>query len=389
MSAAKEDIKHYLALLDRGVERRGTKSAKWDGDNTHNIIFAMGCADTDFEVPPAVKEAMLKRVEHGAFGYTMVGDDDLDAVVYWMSRRRGMEIKREWVTFSPGVIDSLNVAVGAFTKPGDTIAIFTPVYGPFFGVVEGNGRKLYECPLKNDGNGWTMDLNKLEDGFRSGAKMLLLCSPHNPIGRVWREEELRELHELCERYGVIVASDEIHADTIMPGYKHTPWIKIDPNGMTMMSATKAFNIAALRCSSAIIPNDEIRTKFRKEFESRKINGINLFGVLAQSTCYTEGYDWLDAFCLYIDGNRQLAEEYIGAHRPEFKLSRIEGTYLLWIDMHALNLEQKELCEWCYARGLGLVSGTGFGEMAGTGYMRMNLATPRRNVQKALELFCAK
>ena len=391
MSISTEDIKHYFELFDRGVDRRGSKSWKWDANmsnfGSENVI-PMGTADTDFMVPETVREALVSRAMHGAFGYTIVADSDLDAVAGWMNSRHNTNVGRECVTLSPGVIDSLNVAVCAYTEPGDLVAIQTPVYGPFYGVVKNNGRRLYESPLIHDENGWRMDLGNLEEGFKSGAKMMILCSPHNPLGRVWRREELEALHDLCERYGVMVVSDEIHSDVILPGHTQTPWITIDPKGVTCISATKAFNIAALRCSSVIIPDNDKREQFRKEFRSRGIDGINLFGVLAQTTAYQTGADWLDALCLYIDENRKLAESYLSEHRPEFSFSHIEGTYLLWLDMRCLGLDEPELRKWCAGKGVGLVQGTAFGEN-GRGFMRMNIATPRSNLMKALELLCAE
>ncbi len=384
-------LERYFELFDRGVNRKGTKSWKWDA-NVANFgredVIPMGTADIDFMVPETVRDAIVKRAMHGAFGYTLVTDDDMDAVANWMNSRHATDISRECVTLSPGVIDSLNVAVGAYTEPGDLIAIQTPVYGPFYRVVEKNGRRLYQSPLIHDEKGWRMDLDDLERGFKSGVKLMILCSPHNPLGRVWTREELTELHKLCERYGVMVVADEIHSDVILPGHVQTPWITVDPKGVTCISATKAFNIAALRCSSVIIPDEERRELFRRELSGRGIDGINLFGVLAQTVAYQTGAEWLDALCLYIDGNRKLAEEYLSEHRPEFGFSHIEGTYLLWIDLRSLGLDEPELRRWCAAKGVGLIKGTDFGER-GRGFMRMNLATPRSNLRRALELLCAE
>lgn len=370
--------------FDEGVNRAGTDCEKWDERKevfgTEDVL-PMWVADMDFAAPQPVIDAMARRVAHGAFGYTAITGADYEAVTGWMKRRHNLEIEKSDVLFSPGVVDSLRVAVAAVTQPGDTAVILTPVYGPFYASAEAAQCHIRRCPLVQDEGGWRIDYDDLEAAFKAGAKALLLCNPHNPVGRVWTRAELETVCALARRYNVTIISDEIHADLEMPGYRVTPILSVEPNAIQLISATKTFNLAALRHSSVLIKNAELRARFKAEYDKRGIDGLNLFGALAQRTAYNEGEAWLDELLAYIDGNRRVVEDALTG--TVVKYSRLEATYLMWLDMRALNLNQKDLMRFVVEKArLGLNDGTSFGE-EGAGFARLNLATPRKNVVEAM------
>ena len=370
--------------FDEGVTRVGTNCEKWDERKevfgTEDVL-PMWVADMDFAAPQPVIDAMARRVAHGAFGYTAITGADYEAVTGWMKRRHNLEIEKSDVLFSPGVVDSLRVAVAAVTQPGDTAVILTPVYGPFYASAEAAQCHIRRCPLVQDESGWRIDFDDLEAAFKAGAKALLLCNPHNPVGRVWTRAELENVCALARRYNVTIISDEIHADLEMPGYRVTPILSVEPNAIQLISATKTFNLAALRHSSVLIKNADLRARFKAEYDKRGIDGLNLFGALAQRTAYNEGEAWLNELLAYIDGNRRVVEEALAG--TAVKYSRLEATYLMWLDMRALNLNQKDLMRFVVEKArLGLNDGTSFGE-EGAGFVRLNLATPRKNVIEAM------
>lgn len=370
--------------FDEGVTRAGTNCEKWDECKAvfgTEDVLPMWVADMDFAAPQPVIDAMARRVAHGAFGYTAITDADYDAVTGWMKRRHNLDVEKSDVLFSPGVVDSLRVAVAAVTEPGDTVVILTPVYGPFYASAEAAQCQIRRCPLVQDEDGWHIDYSDLEAAFKAGAKALMLCNPHNPVGRVWTRTELKSICALARKYSVTIISDEIHADLEMPGYKVTPILSVEPNAIQLISATKTFNLAALRHSSVLIKNADLRARFKAEYDKRGIDGINLFGALAQCTAYSEGEAWLNELLAYIDGNRRVVEEALDG--TVVKYSRLEATYLMWLDMRALNLNQKDLMRFVVEKArLGLNDGTSFGE-EGAGFVRLNLATPRKNVVEAM------
>ena len=370
--------------FDEGVTRAGTNCEKWDECKAvfgTEDVLPMWVADMDFAAPQPVIDAMARRVAHGAFGYTAITDADYDAVTGWMKRRHNLDVEKRDVLFSPGVVDSLRIAVAAVTQPGDTVVILTPVYGPFYASAEAAQCQIRRCPLVQDEDGWHIDYSDLEAAFKAGAKTFMLCNPHNPVGRVWTRAELENICALARKYNVTIISDEIHADLEMPGYRVTPILSVEPNAIQLISATKTFNLAALRHSSVLIKNADLRARFKAEYDKRGIDGINLFGALAQRTAYNEGEAWLDELLAYIDGNRRVVENALKG--TIVKYSRLEATYLMWLDMRALNLNQKDLMRFVVEKArLGLNDGTSFGE-EGTGFVRLNLATPRKNVVEAM------
>lgn len=373
--------------FDLGVRREGTYCLKWDERKAvfgREDVIPLWVADMDFAAPEPVIRALVARAQHGAFGYSGHDPRDVEAVVHWMKNRHSVAIEQDAVLFSPGVVDSLKVAVAAVAKPGEAVVVQPPVYGPFYDAVKAAGCAIRRNPLLNTEEGWMMDYDDLEAAFKEGARAIVLCNPHNPVGRVWTREELQRVSELAHRYGAVVIADEIHADLELPGHKNTSIIAVDPDAMAFIAATKTFNLAALRQSSALIPNPDRRKAFQDEYHRRGINGLNLMGAVAQRAAYEEGGPWLDELLAYLDGTRILVEDFMASRLPMIAVSRLMGTYLMWLDMRALKLDQDALQRLLVDKaGLGFTNGTFFGE-EGRGFMRMNIATPRRYVEQALE-----
>ena len=376
-----------IRLFEEGVNRENSGCIKWDiRDKVFGKadVIPLWVADMDFAAPECVTGAIIRRAQHGAFGYCGENPADKQAVVDWMKTRHGVEISAEDIMFSPGVIDSMVTAIGALGMEGESIAMFTPVYGPFYGSTKRNNMIIKGCRMIQEGSKWSMDLEALEEIFKEGAKLFLLCNPHNPVGRVWTREELEALVRLTKKYGVTIISDEIHADLEMPGCKNTSILNVDPDAIAFISATKTFNLAALKHSSVLIKNAELREKVKAEFERRGNAGINMFGRMAQTAAYQGGAEWLDALLQYLAGTRDEVVKFLAEELPEVKVADLQGTYLMWLDFRYLGLDHKELEKLMIEKaGLGFSSGTDFGE-EGQGFMRMNIATPRKNVMQALK-----
>ena len=377
----------YFALFDRGVDRKNTGCVKWDALREtygREDVTPLWVADMDFPSPKEVTDALVARAQEGVFGYPMEDSALKEAVCGWMQKRHGLTIAPERVISSAGVVDSLALAVNAFTQPGELVAIQPPVYGPFGKCVENAGRRVYRNALRQTEKGWQMDLDNLETGLKQGVKLLLLCSPHNPVGRVWTAEELRQVSALCAQYGAKIVTDEIHADFEMPGYRHTPMLTIDPNAVALVSSTKTFNLAGLRNSSILFGNAQDQEKMERFMRSIGIGEINVFGMIAQTTAYRCGEAWLDALLQYLDGTRALVEKTIAERMPRARVSRLEGTYLMWLDLRAYGLTQAEIRrKLVFEAAAALNDGTAFGA-EGEGFARMNIAAPRASVLAALE-----
>lgn len=374
-------------LFDMGVDRENTGCAKWDSRQAvfgRADVIPLWVADMDFAAPQSVTDVIIARAQHGAFGYCADDPADKQAVVDWMARRHATQILPEDIIFSPGVVDSMRVALASLAKPGDKIAINTPVYGPFYSSITMNGMEVVGCPMIQEGADWRMNYEALEQAFQDGAKVMMLCNPHNPVGRVWTREELDALVLLTKRYGVQLISDEIHADIEMPGHRNTCMLNVDSDAIVFISATKTFNLAALRHSSVLIHNQELREKFCASLSATGVDGINLFGRIAQTAAYQTGDEWLDALNQYLAGNRDAVEAFLASELPEITCARLQGTYLMWMDCRALGMEQEALEKFMVEKaGVGLISGTSFGK-DGAGFMRVNVATPRKNVTRAME-----
>ena len=379
----------YREYLDAEVNRRGTNCEKWDRCAQHygrENLLPMWVADMDFRTAPAVAEAIAKRAEHAIYGYTENSDGEKKAEQGWLKRRYGLEVEPDWILYSPGVVDSIFFCVRALTEKGDRIVIQPPVYGPFFRAVELFERTLVENPLLRTERGWEMDFDLLEKQFADGAKLMILCNPHNPVGRVWRREELKRLVDLAARYGVIVVSDEIHADFNLGATPHTRILSLahSENCVMLTSATKSFNLAGLRQSSAIIPNAELRGRVQAEIGRAHADTPNIFGAIAQTAAYEHGDAWMDAVVEYIRENRDFAVDFIRSRIPQIHCEAQEGTYLMWLDCREVGVSHEEFFRRLVEdAGVALNSGMDYGGEAGRGYFRFNLATRRANVELAL------
>lgn len=379
--------------LDEQISRRGTLSLKWDqgealfGDAD---VLPLWVADMDFKCPPAVIEALTKRAKQGIFGYTNRSHEYLDAITNWFKKRHDWNIDPTWLTDSPGVVPSLSISVEALTEPGDEVILQSPVYNPFYNVIVRNGRKLAESPLLFKNGRYEMDYEKLESFMQNGAKLLLLCNPHNPGGRVWAKEELERLGTLCIKYGVKVVSDEIHCDLVFRGNRHTPFASISEQladiTVTCLAPSKTFNIPGLQTSFTVISNPQLRRKFVNRMETLALGDVNFFGPVATIAAYQEGVEWLDAVLEYVHGNVEFTIAYFSEHIPALKPVRPEGTYLLWVDCRALGLSSDEMKQLMYQEAKiafteGSIYGTG-----GEGFLRINLACPRQLLAEALSRF---
>ncbi len=379
----------YREYLDADINRLGTNCEKWDKLEEHfgrGDLVAAWVADMDFRTVPAVIEALAQRVQHGIFGYTENGEADRAAEIGWLKRRHGVDVQPDWILYSPGVVDSLFFCVRALTQPGDRILIQTPVYGPFYTAVKLFGRTLVESPLDETEDGWRMNFDDVEEKFRGGVKMMILCSPHNPIGRVWTREELTRLVALANRYGVRIVSDEIHADFTFDGCRQTRIVDVEGGERMVMltSATKSFNLAGLRQSSCIVPDAALRQAVADEIARGHATSPNIFGAIAQTAAYNHGDEWMDAVVEYVRENRDLVVAYLAEHLPEIRVRPQQGTYLMWLDMRGVAGTHDELRDLLVNRArVALNSGTDFGA-AGDKHFRLNLATPRRNIEQVLE-----
>lgn len=373
------------------IERRGTGASKWDGLPSRFGVedaIPMWVADMDFASPPAVVEALTKRAQHGLYGYTLKPGEYDAAIAAWLQRRHGWQTDPAWFSFSPGVVSGLSLVTHTFTDPGDRIIIQPPVYYPFARVINGLGRQVVENPLRYADGRYTMDFEDLERKVAGGARMIILCSPHNPVGRVWTEDELRRLGEICIRGGVLVASDEIHSDLIFRGYRHTPFATLGTDfaahSVTLIAPSKTFNLAGLRSSVVIAPNPDLHARYEATMASLALGGSNLFGALALTVAYRDGEEWLEQLLDYLQGNRDLLMQRLAERIPAIRTVPPEGTYLAWLDCKELGLEDKALDEFFLKKArIAPDEGHIFGQ-GGSGFQRLNLALPRSLLRTALD-----
>ncbi|TCP31279.1 cystathionine beta-lyase [Scopulibacillus darangshiensis] len=373
------------------TERFNTASVKWD--ETENLfgdkdILPMWVADMDFRIPDEVVEALKNRAEHGIFGYTTRSESYLNAVVDWMKERHQWDVKKEWLCHSPGVVTGLSLIVDAFTKPGDKVVIQPPVYYPFTKVVLKHGRDLVFNPLKFEDNRYTMDFDDLERKLDPDVKLLILCSPHNPVGRVWTKEELTRLGEICLKHGGIVVSDEIHFDLVFKEHQHVPFATISEafanNAIVCTAPSKTFNLASLQTSNIIIPNDGLRETYTAQLEKYSLGMPNAMGMVAAEAAYRYGEEWLDQCIDYVKENLDFMTDYISKNIPKIKVIQPEGTYLAWLDCRLLDLEEKKQEELMLKKAkVAFDEGYIFGQ-GGTGFTRINLACPRSILVEGLK-----
>jgi cysteine-S-conjugate beta-lyase len=377
--------------FDRVIDRRNMLSLKWDRcvrDFGLPDVIPMWVADMDFAAPPAVVDAVTRRAAHGVYGYASTPESLWEAVIEWLRDRHGWAVERRWLARAPGVVPAVSLCVNAFTSPGDAIVVQTPVYYPFFRAVEFNGRRLVRNPLVAEGAAYRMDLEALERVIDSRTRMLILCSPHNPVGRVWTREELDRLGEICERRDLIVLSDEIHMDLLLGGRRHVPFASLSPSladrTITCVAPSKTFNLAGLNLSVVIARRASLLARYTAQFEAAGLTIASLFGAVAMEAAYREGAPWLDELLVYLEGNVDLAGRFLAEQVPSIRFVRPEGTYLALLDCRALGLEQAALDDFFLRQaGVYFDSGPWFGSEL-EGFERINLACPRRTLSEALE-----
>lgn len=362
--------------------RKATYSLKWDELQTvfnTTDILPMWVADMDFQAPNVVNEAIKQRADHGFYGYTVINNALKEKVSNWVSKHHNWSTQIDSLIFSPGVIPSINSALEVFTNPGDDILIQTPVYTPFFNLIKNNNRNVIEQELIKKDNKYEIDFEDFEEKIKSGVKVFILCSPHNPVGRVWRKDELEKMAEICLANDVLIFSDEIHADLILEGHKHIPIAslseEVSNQTITFMSPTKTFNLAGLQISYVITENKSMHTKLATELSRQGMNMINTLGVVALDAVYPDGKPWLDQLLNVIEANKNYVVKRLEAETP-LKVIDAEGTYLLWIDCEALGLSADQINDFFIQDAkVGLNRGSSYGT-AGEQFMRMNIASPK-------------
>lgn len=390
--------------FDRIIKRHGTGSVKWEfisrknrfdhWDETHpsrgaERVLPLWVADMDFPCPQPVVEALVKRAQHGIYGYTAAWDDYYNATTYWMHKRQGWDVQRDWITYCPGVVPALNLLVRTFVQPGEKVLIQRPVYYPFTSAVENNAALVVSNSLVYQDGEYRMDFDDLEaKASDPQVKLAILCHPHNPVGRVWKKDELLRFGEICLKKDILVASDEIHGDLIRKDIDFIPFASLSEefaqHSATCTAPSKTFNVAGLHTSNIIIPNPELRNAFRKTLRGTGLGGINPFGMQALIAAYREGEEWLEQVLDYIWGNYEYMVEFVNHHLPPVSVLPLEGTYLAWLDFCALGLNKDQLEHLMFDEaGVYLDEGYIFGP-EGEGFERINIACPRPILVETME-----
>ena len=375
---------------DRVIPRQGSASVKHEGCAAYfgtPDVLPLWVADMDFAAPEAVTQALAARAAHPIYGYSFFPDSLYEALIDWLHQRHGWKVPREWIVMAPGVVTSLHAAALAFTEPGQGVIVQPPVYDLFFSSVTTTGRQLVLNPLRLDAGRYHIDFEQLEQCAAAGARLLFLCSPHNPVGRVWQAQELQEILGIARRYNLVVMSDEIHADLVYPDSRHTVLASLAQAGeriVTAIAPSKTFNIPGLELSCLIVPNAEDRAALVRVFESLHLQHCNPFSSVAFEAAYRGGAAWLDSLMRYLQESREFVRDYLLAYLPQIKLIQPEGTYLLWLDCRDLKLNDEQLRAFFVRQAkVGMNPGTVFGEN-GSGFMRLNIGTPRSVVKQALQ-----
>ena len=383
--------------FDELIPRRGTNSYKWDSAADDSVL-PLWVADMDFRTAPEIIAALRNRVEHGIFGYTRVPDAYYDAVTGWFSRRHGWTICRDWITYTSGVVPALSAVIKALTSPGDKVMVMTPVYNCFFSSIRNNGCETVESQLVYADGTYTIDFADFERKVSdTDVKLFLLCNPHNPAGRVWTRDELMHIGRICLRHGVRVVSDEIHCELVFAPHRYIPFASLAPDFgseseaflasvITCVSPSKAFNIAGLQIANIISACPETRRLIDRAINDNEVCDVNPFGVEALIAAYGKGEQWLEALNAYLYANYEYLRSFFAAHIPDLTVTRLEGTYLVWVDCRSLGMTSDQLVDSLLANErLWLNSGTMYGS-AGEGFVRINIACPRSRLADALERF---
>lgn len=379
--------------FDEVIDRKNTESLKYDfaaRRGRPEDVLPLWVADMDFKTSSLVLDELKKRIEHGIFGYTETKEEYFNIVADWLKNHHNLEIEEKWLVKTPGIVYALAMAVRAYTDEGDSVIIQQPVYYPFTEVIEDNKRVVISSDLVlGDDGKYHIDFEDFEKKItENNVKLFLLCSPHNPVGRVWTKEELRKLADICLAHQVLVVSDEIHEDFTFAGYTHTPFINIDERlkdiTITCTSPAKTFNLAGLQISNILIPNGRLRKAFKREIAASGYSQLNTMGIAACEAAYKYGGEWYEALKKYLQDNLDFVREYIKNELPEIKLIEPEGTYLIWLDFRKLGLKETELEDLIVNKAkLWLDSGAIFGKV-GEGFERINIATNRSVLKEALD-----
>ncbi len=374
--------------FDEIVPRRGTNSYKWD--TPADGVLPMWVADMDFRTAPCVIDALRRRVEHGIFGYVKVPQSYYDAVINWFSTRHGVRFERDRFIYTIGVVPAISAVIKALTRPGDKVIVQPPVYNCFFSSIRNNGCEMLPNPLLRDGLSWKMDFDDLDaKAADPKAKVMILCNPHNPAGRVWTEEELRRVGEICLRNNVFVISDEIHCELTYPGHNYTPFASLGEefrlHSATCISPSKAFNIAGLQIANIIAYDREILARIDRAININEVCDVNPFGVEATIAAYSpEGADWLDALRGYLYDNYMTVKAFFSEHIPQCPVTELEGTYLVWIDISATLMNSDEVTARLLDEQKLMVNSGSMYDPGGENFIRLNIACPRTLLLDALE-----
>ena len=375
--------------FDKLINRADTNCVKYDLRKQvfgNPDVLPMWVADMDFETPDFVRKAVIERAEHPVYGYHFKDRPYFESIAGWLKRRHQWEVPTEWMSFTPGVVCGFTMAVLAFTKPGDEIIIQSPVYPPFHHAVTSQGRKLVYNTLVDRGVGYEMNFDQLVEQAKT-AKMLILCNPHNPVGRCWTRNELLFLGEICMKNNLLVISDEIHCDLVLPGYRHLPFASLDKEfaqrSITFHAASKTFNLAGLATSTAIIPNEGLRKIYTDFVSNLEAHLGNIFGKVATQAAMTQGDEWLAQLLDYVQGNIDYVSDFLTANLLKVKFHKPQATYMMWLDFNGCGLSEEDLWQKMTQEAqLGFNRGKDFG-IEGSGFFRINLACPRATVEEAM------
>lgn len=373
--------------FDSLVTRRDTNSDKWDAA-TDSDILPMWVADMDFRTAPCVIEALRKRVDHGVFGYTKVPDEYFQATIDWFASRHGLTLERDWILYTSGVVPAISAVIKAVTRPGDGVIVQTPVYNCFFSSIRNNGCTIVENPLIYADNTYSIDFDDLRaKAALPEVKALLLCNPHNPSGRVWTPEELRRIGEICRDNNVRVISDEIHCELVYPPYRYTPFASLGKeyiaDSVTCVSPSKAFNTAGLQIANIFVKDPAVRHAIDRAININEVCDVNPFGVVGLIAAYRHGGEWLETLREYLLDNYRTLCYFFASELPSLGITRLEGTYLVWVDCHSLGLTSQEIETALYSHGrVWINAGTIYGQ-SGEGFIRINIACPHERLMEGL------
>lgn len=373
--------------FDELIPRRNTHSYKWDSSEEEDIV-PMWVADMDFRTAPSVIEALYRRAEQGVFGYAKVPQAYYDATLSWFHRRHNFTLNKDWLLFTTGVVPALSAIIKALTVPGDKVLVQTPVYNCFFSSIRNDGCEIIANQLLYKNNTYTINFDDLEQKVSDPkVKLLLLCNPHNPVGRVWKKEELQRIGEICFKHNLIVISDEIHCDLVYKGNIHIPFASISEeflqNSVTCIAPTKTFNLAGLQVANIVAKDDKIRNKINKSLNINEVCEINVFAIEALIAAYNDGEDWLEELKKYLYSNYIYVKNFFNNNLPQFSVLPLEGTYLVWINCSVLGISSSAIAEMLLKKEkLWINAGTIYGE-AGEGFIRINIACPQALLKKGL------